>query len=200
MTTRRWRSIGIGTAAAVVAIAAGTAVAVVLDDDTSERPPVEAELSFDGSDDESATDDLIGGDATGDDASDVTFALLDGGSMALSDLRGTPVVLNFFAEWCPPCVQEMPAFESVHQELGDEVAFVGVDVRDAVDKGKAIVEETGVTYTIGRDPSGEIFQSFDAVNMPTTVLLDENGTVVATHPGALTAGELRELIADRLLS
>jgi cytochrome c biogenesis protein CcmG/thiol:disulfide interchange protein DsbE len=196
---RRWHPFWIGTIAAVVAIAAGAAVVAIFDDDGEpQRPPIEADLSFDGTDDESGVDDLIGGEATGDEAPDTTFALLDGGSMALSDLRGTPVVLNFFAEWCPPCVQEMPDFEAVHQELGDEVAFVGIDVRDAVDKGKEIVEETGVTYTIGRDPSGEIFQSFDAVNMPTTVLLDEDGVVVASHPGALTADELRDLIADKL--
>jgi cytochrome c biogenesis protein CcmG, thiol:disulfide interchange protein DsbE len=196
---RRWHPFWIGTVAAVVAIGAGVAVVAIFDDDPSPRPAVEAELTFDGEDDESSVDDLIGGDATGDEAPGTTFALLEGGSMALSDLRGTPVVLNFFAEWCPPCVQEMPDFEAVHQELGDEVAFVGIDVRDAVDKGREIVEDTGVTYTIGRDPSGEIFQSFDAVNMPTTVLLDEEGVVVASHPGALTADELRELIADKLL-
>jgi cytochrome c biogenesis protein CcmG/thiol:disulfide interchange protein DsbE len=196
---RRWHPFWIGTVAAVVAIAAGTAVVAIFDDDPADPPAVEAELDFTGEDDESAVDDLIGGDATGDEAPDATFALLDGGSMALSDLRGTPVVLNFFAEWCPPCVQEMPDFEAVHQELGDEVAFVGLDVRDSVDKGQEIVDATGVSYTIGRDPSGEIFQSFDAVNMPTTVLLDEDGVVVASHPGALTADELRDLIADKLL-
>src|SRR5690242_15697457 len=109
---RRLHPFWIGTVAAIVAIAAGTAVAVALDgDDGPERPPVEAELNFDGEDDESGVDDLIGGDATGETAADTTFTLLEGGSMSLADLRGKPVVLNFFAEWCPPCVTEMPAFE-----------------------------------------------------------------------------------------
>src|SRR5687768_1393784 len=124
---RRWHPFWIGTVAAVVAIAAGTAVAVALDGDEERAlPPVEAELEFDGEDDESSVDDLIGGDATGERVGDTTFTLLEGGSMSLGDLRGTPVVLNFFAEWCPPCVTEMPAFEAVHQELGDRVAFVGL--------------------------------------------------------------------------
>jgi cytochrome c biogenesis protein CcmG/thiol:disulfide interchange protein DsbE len=93
----------------------------------------------------------------------------------------------------------MPEFEQVHQELGDQVAFLGLDVRDSVDRGRSLVERTGVTYTIGRDPSGEIFQSFDAVNMPTTVLIDADGTVVASHAGALDAGELHDLIQSKLL-
>jgi thiol-disulfide isomerase/thioredoxin len=198
---RRWHPFWIGTVAGIVAIAAGATVVVVLsDDDEPARPSFEAELTFDEDDDESAVDDLIGGDSTGEAVGDTTFTLLEGGSMSLGDLRGTPVVLNFFAEWCPPCVTEMPAFEAVHQELGDEVAFVGLDVRDSVDRGRDIVERTGITYTVGRDPSGEIFQSFDAVNMPTTVLIDADGTVVETHAGALDGDQLRDLIDEHLLS
>lgn len=197
---RRLHPFWIGTVAAIVAIAAGTAVAVALDgDDEREPPAVEAELTFEGEDDESGVDDLIGGDATGESVADTTFTLLEGGSMALGDLGGTPIVLNFFAEWCPPCVTEMPAFEAVHQELGDQVAFVGLDVRDSVDRGREIVERTGVTYAIGRDPSGEIFQSFDAVNMPTTVFIDADGVVVSSHAGALDADELRSIIESRIL-
>jgi cytochrome c biogenesis protein CcmG/thiol:disulfide interchange protein DsbE len=109
------------------------------------------------------------------------------------------VVVNFFASWCPPCVKEMPDFEAVHQELGDKVAFVGIDVRDSVSAAEDLVDRTGVTYTIGRDPSGEVFQSFDAVNMPTTFLISADGVVVDTHPGAMPADELRKRIESKLL-
>jgi thiol-disulfide isomerase/thioredoxin len=200
---RRWPPVVIGTVAALVALAAAVgagAVARSLEDDEPRRPEPEVELSFDGSDDESAQDDLIGGDVAGEPAPDVSFALLEGGTLRLADLRGTPVVVNFFATWCTPCVKEMPAFEQVHQELGDDVAFVGIDVRDSVSGAQELVERTGVTYTIGRDPSGEIFQDFDAVNMPSTFLLAADGTVVASHAGALDAGGLRDLVAEHLPS
>lgn len=190
----------LGTIAAVVALGAAVgAGAVVHAVAGSDEPKPEVTLRFDAKDDESGTDDLIGGDPTGKGAPDPTFALLDGGSTKLSAFRGTPVVLNFWATTCAPCIKEMPAIQSVHEELGDRLTFVGMDVRDSVSGGREFVQRTGVTYTIGRDPSGDIFTSFDAVNLPTTVLIDAAGTVVATHTGALDAGQLRSLIDDKLL-
>ena len=199
---RRWPPVVLGTIAALGALAAAVgagALARSLNDEPSPPEP-EVTLSFDEDDDESGQDDLIGGDVAGDPAPDVTFALLDGGSLRLGDLRGTPVVVNFWAAWCPPCVSEMPDFEVVHQEVGDDVTFVGIDVRESVDAARELVEETGVTYTIGRDPSGEIFQAFDAVNMPSTFLIAADGTVVASHAGAMDADVLRSLIDEHLLT
>jgi thiol-disulfide isomerase/thioredoxin len=180
------------------ALAAAAVVAAVFGDDGEQAPPPtpEAELSFDEDDDESGQDDLIGGDVTGELAPDTTFNLLGGGSMSLADLRGRPVVVNFFASWCVPCIDEMPAFEEVHRELGDDVAFVGINLRDSVSAAEELVAETGVTYTVGRDPSGGIFQEFDAVNMPSTFILGTDGTVAASHAGALEARELRALIEN----
>ncbi len=198
---RRWPPVVLGTVVAVVALAAAIGAAAVVDalEDDPARPTPEVTLSFDAEDDESGRDDLIGGDVAGDPAPEVSFALLDGGeSMRLADLQGTPVVVNFFAAWCVPCVTEMPAFEEVHQELGDEVAFVGIDVRDSVAAAEELVARTGVTYTIGRDPSGEIFQDFEAVNMPSTFLLAADGTVVASRSGALDADGLRALVDEHL--
>ena len=178
------------------AVGAGAVVAAV--DDGPKEPKPEVTLHFNEKDDESGKDDLIGGDVTGKAAPNPTFNLLDGGSTSLSAYRGTPVVLNFWATTCAPCIKEMPAIESVHQALGDKVAFVGIDVRDSVSGGQEFVKRTGVTYTIGRDPSGDIFTSFDAVNLPTTVLIDAKGQVVASHMGALTAKQLQSLIDDKL--
>ena len=195
---RRLPPFAIGCLALSGALVAAAAVALALGDDGDRpSPPVpEAELSFDEEDDESGTDDLIGGDVTGEAAPDTTFALLEGGSMSLADLRGRPVVVNFFASWCVPCIDEMPAFEEVHQELGDQIAFVGINLRDSVEAAEELVAETGVTYTIGRDPSGGIFQEFDAVKMPSTFVIGADGTVAASHAGALDARELRALIAS----
>lgn len=198
----RRHSVVIGTLVAVVALAAGigagAAVRAFQDDGTPPEP--EVSLNFDGSDDVSAVDDLIGGDVTGDQAPAGKFALLSGGSMSLADLKGRPIVVNFFATWCAPCVKEMPAFESIHQELGEEVAFVGIDVRDSVDATQDLVDKTGVTYEIGRDPSGAIFEAFDAVNMPSTFLVAADGTVVDRHAGSMSADDLRARIQQHLLS
>ncbi|HYD09501.1 MAG TPA: TlpA disulfide reductase family protein [Acidimicrobiales bacterium] len=197
MSSRR-RSLVIGTVAAVVALGAGIGTYVVLADDDGDTdaplPEAEVELSFDEDDDESGVDDLIGGEVEGDPAPSDSFTLLDGGSMSLEELRGTPVVVNFFASWCVPCVEEMPAFEAVHQELGDTVQFVGIALQESPEASQGIVEETGVTYTIGRDPSGALFEAFDGVNMPSTFVLDADGIVVGASAGALDEDGLLDLV------
>jgi cytochrome c biogenesis protein CcmG, thiol:disulfide interchange protein DsbE len=135
----------------------------------------------------------------GGQAVDGSFAMINGGRRAFADYRGRPLVVNFFASWCVPCLAEMPGFERVHRELADQVAFLGLSLQDPPDAGRAVVEQTGVTYDIGRDPDGGLFQSFGGFAMPTTVFIDATGTVVDLHGGEITVGELRDRIAELLL-
>ncbi len=126
-----------------------------------------------------------------------TFA---GDEASVADYAGTPMVVNFFASWCVPCVREMPDFEAVHQAVGDQVAFVGINMQDSVTRGEELVEDTGVTYDIGRDPDGSLLASFGGVAMPTTVLVDADGTIVRVLSGGTTAEELRDAIDEDLLA
>jgi thiol-disulfide isomerase/thioredoxin len=129
---------------------------------------------------------------------DVRLGSLDGGAdRRLGELLGTrPVVVNFFASWCVPCIDEMPAFERVHQELGDRVTFVGMANRDAPEDALATVDATGVTYPTFDDPDASALTWFGGVAMPTTVFIDAAGEVVDVHPGALTEAALRAKLAD----
>lgn len=130
-------------------------------------------------------------------AMDTTFEHFDGRIVRLGDWAGTPMVVNFWASWCPPCVAEMSAaFEPVHQQVGDQVAFVGLNLQDDADDAFAIVRQTGVTYDLGRDPVGELFSAFGGIGMPTTVFIDASGVVKETHTGPLTQGQLQQQIAD----
>lgn len=132
---------------------------------------------------------------------DVPFQYFDGRQGNLADFAGRPLVVNFWASWCPACAAEMPDFERVHARVGDQVAFLGLAMQET-DRAAAesLVEETGVTYPLGLDPDGSIFNRFGGIAMPTTVFVDGEGTVVATHPGALFAEDLGEIIQDQLLS
>ena len=131
---------------------------------------------------------------------DVAFEYFDGGQGNLADFAGRPLVVNFWASWCPACVAEMPDFESVHARLGEEVAFLGLAMQETNEvAARDLIEETGVTYALGRDPDGAIFASFGGVAMPTTVFIDEEGEVVTTHPGALFAEDLESIIRNVLL-
>ncbi|MGH2685268.1 MAG: TlpA family protein disulfide reductase [Actinomycetota bacterium] len=133
-------------------------------------------------------------------ALDASFTYFDGREGSLADYRGRPLVVNFFASWCVPCVKEMPGFEAVHQALGNEVAFLGLNVRDQLENGREIAAQTGVTYDLARDPDGGFLAAMDGVVMPTTALLDAKGEIVEVHNGALEPDELRDLVRRKLLS
>ena len=143
---------------------------------------------------------------------DVTFAgdLRLGGrleSLSLPQLDGTgtleyasfsdrPLVINFFASWCPNCISEMPQFEKVHRELGERVGFLGVSQRDAVSASVELVRKTGVTYPTGIDRTGSFFDALGGIGMPTTVFVLPGGTIAETWTGAMDAELLTDLIAE----
>lgn len=142
--------------------------------------------------------------STGDDTDNrgglaASFEMLDGGQGSLADYRGRPLVMNFFASWCVPCLAEMPGFEQVHQELKGDVHFLGVNLQDPQENGRLVVEQTGITYDVGRDPDGELFTTVGGFAMPTTVFLDADGNIVDLHSGGLTAEHLRGRIHEVLL-
>jgi cytochrome c biogenesis protein CcmG, thiol:disulfide interchange protein DsbE len=134
-------------------------------------------------------------------AIDVPFEYLDGREANLSDFAGTPVVVNFWASWCPACVAEMPDFEQVHAALGDEVVFLGMNMQETDPAAaESLVAATGVSYELAVDPDGSIFNRFGGIAMPTTVFIGADGEVVTTHAGAIFADDLEDLIRSELLS
>ncbi len=119
-------------------------------------------------------------------------------TIGLADLAGRPVVLNFWASWCVPCRTEMPAFEAVHQRLGDRVVFVGVNHQDSPTAALQLLEETGITYVTGRDPDGSVAADYGAVGLPATAFISADGELLATRLGEMDEAELEETI-DELL-
>ena len=171
-----------------------------------------AMLDDGGGSDDAAADDGGSGSDLGDhyelspagelpaSVAEVRLASLDGGTdRALGEVvGGKPAVVNFFGSWCAPCIEEMPAFEQVHQDLGDQVAFVGLANRDAPEDALATVETTGVTYPTFDDPDAAALTYFGGLAMPTTVFIDAAGEVVDVNSGPLTEDELRAKITDLL--
>lgn len=151
------------------------------------------------SDDDGATPRPGDGvDLPGDDIGEATLPGLGDGapSVDLTSLRGRPVVVNFFASTCAPCVREMPALEADHQALGDDVTFVGVAVADRVADALELVEQTGVTYTLAADPAGELFAASGSSLLPSTLVLDADGQVVSRLVGELEGDELRRALVE----
>jgi peroxiredoxin len=137
------------------------------------------------------------GRTAGEPAPDFTLTLLDGEPLRLSDLRGNVVVLNFWASWCAPCREEMPAlqayWDNARQE-GEETVIIGVGVRtDDNEKARATVAEGGFTYPIGRDTDtdrpgvGPIEKAYGVpAAYPSTIVIRGDGVIDGFHVGPLT--------------
>jgi cytochrome c biogenesis protein CcmG, thiol:disulfide interchange protein DsbE len=122
---------------------------------------------------------------------------LDGdGVITLTSLRGSPVVLNFWATWCVPCREEMPDLEAVHADLGDRVRFVGINNRDTRRVARVFLRETGVTYPSGFDPRGQVAAAYEILGMPTTILIRGDGTIAQKRTGAVSERQLRRMIEE----
>ncbi len=120
-------------------------------------------------------------------APEFELALLDGGQFKLSDHKGSPVVVNFFASWCVPCGEETPVLDSVYQQYRSQgVAFVGVAVNDTETKAREFIAAHGLSFPAGMDDTGEIKDAFGIYGMPTTYFIDRNGMITYLHPGAVT--------------
>lgn len=135
-----------------------------------------------------------GAAALGAPAPDVEMTDFDGQTFTLDEYEGKPLVLNFWASWCPNCIAEMPDFERVSQAVRDEVVFLGVNQRDQHGAAVDLAEETGVTYRLARDPQGRVFDAFGGAGMPTSVFIDADGNVVDVVTGQLSV----ELLAQRI--
>jgi cytochrome c biogenesis protein CcmG/thiol:disulfide interchange protein DsbE len=121
----------------------------------------------------------------------------NGPRVALSNYRGRPLVINFWASWCIPCRSEMPGFEHIHQRVGDRIQFVGIDHQDTRPNAAALLHDTGVTYPTGFDPDGHAAFDYGLVGMPTTVFISADGKVLDQHTGQLSEQELQADL-DRL--
>ena len=136
-------------------------------------------------------DETTGGGRAGGPAEPIELPRLDGeGTVSLADFRGRPVVVNFFASWCVPCRDEMPAFQAVSARLGDRVAFLGVDHQDDRKGGLDLMRETGIRYPAGYDPEGKVAQAYGLFGMPTTLFVSPEGTLLETHTGELDEQDL----------
>lgn len=118
------------------------------------------------------------------------------GAIDYADYADRPLVINFFASWCPFCIAEMPDFEHVHRLLGEDVAFLGVSQSDARGASIDLARETGITYDTAIDERGEFFRAVGGQGMPTTIFVRPGGEIADVWVGPLSADGLQERVAD----
>jgi len=116
------------------------------------------------------------------------FSLVDlsGKRVALTEFRGQFVLLNFWATWCPPCLEEMPSMDLLYQRLRDRgfvVIAISSDKEGAPVVG-SFVDKLGTSFPILLDPDGQVSRAYGAKNLPVSFLLDRDGRVIAAAQGA----------------
>jgi cytochrome c biogenesis protein CcmG, thiol:disulfide interchange protein DsbE len=117
----------------------------------------------------------------GDPAPEFGAPVLDGDSLHIASLLGEPVLLNVWATWCPPCREEMPALQALHERYGSRglrILGVSVDSRGSEQTIRRFIAEGGYTFTILHDESDTVSRLFRTIGVPETFLIDADGIVV----------------------
>jgi len=131
-------------------------------------------------------------------APDFTLQTVDGRQVSLSDYRGKPVILNFWASWCGPCRYEVPSFKSFHDKYENEgISILAVNTQDNPDSALAYAKADGLKFTIPVDPQGKVSSLYNIRGLPTTYFIDENGIITSIKIGPFM---FMEEIEERLNS
>lgn len=142
--------------------------------------------------------------AIGGTAPDFELPLLEGsGTLTSDDLRGKPVVVNFFASWCFPCREEAPDLQRLSERYRDQVTFLGVNVQGGLPPGlldstkgaRQFVEEYGITYPVVVDPDGELAKDLmDFYGLPQTFFIDHEWVFAGAQAGDRVQGDSSDAV------
>jgi thiol-disulfide isomerase/thioredoxin len=130
---------------------------------------------------------------------DEEFPCLGGGpAVNLAALRGTPMVVNVWASWCPPCVDEMPILAAADEKY-DGIQFLGVTIQDDPVKSLELLKDVGVVFPSVVDPAGSIRAPLLVTGPPVTFFIDAKGIITGRFDGAIPDVETMDaLIAEHL--
>ena len=136
---------------------------------------------------------------TGRSAPDFTITTFSGDEVTLSELRGSPVVINFWASWCGPCRIEAPVFDKAWRNYHEQgVTFLGVSTDRSDTAALAFVDEFQVPYENGRDESGVVAIEYGVSGIPVTFFVDKNGIVARRFVGAIDEARMNIWIRELL--
>jgi peroxiredoxin len=151
-----------------------------------------------------ANEEVEFGDLIGNNAPAFELPSVDGNSVALKDLKGKVVVLDFWASWCGPCRAAMPKLENVQQAMADQpVQVVGVNLGDDRETAEQIAEQLGITFPLVLDSESSLGDLYHVNAIPQTVVIDQKGIVQAVHLGnsanlqSQLTKQIRQLLAGK---
>ena len=110
----------------------------------------------------------------------------DSTERSLADYRGDVVVLNFWASWCPPCIDELPVLEQTHRRIAERGGVVlGVNSKDIPEEALALARRLRLSYPSVRDRDGEYAEEYSTVGLPETFVVDRRGRIAASRRGPI---------------
>lgn len=114
-------------------------------------------------------------------------------ALSLSNFKGKPVVLNFWASWCAPCKEEAPLLENTWKQMraqGKDVVTLGIDFQDSKNDSLNFLQLYSITYPIVLDADGSVASKYGVISLPQTIFINRNGTVISKVSRELTAQTL----------
>ncbi|MBQ8578198.1 MAG: TlpA family protein disulfide reductase [Clostridia bacterium] len=174
-------------------------LAAGVSDSTSNGSTNAADITV--SDESAALTAEDGGDASAADvipAYDFTVYNADGTTVNLSDFYGKPILINFWATWCSPCKSELPDFDAVYGEYGEDVVFMMVNLtdgsRDTVERAGQFVSDAGYSFPVYYDCDLDAASVYGAYSIPMTVLIDADANIVGAQVGVIAGDDLRRVL------
>ncbi len=141
------------------------------------------------------------GTQVGDLAPDFQLQNLDGQVISFSDLRGKPVLLNFWATWCSPCRAEMPHIQQIYEEWSDRgLMLLAVDIGESSSIVKEFVQSNGLSFSVLLDTKKDVAQSYGIQGIPTTFFIDKDGVIQGLRLGAFQNKEQIEQYLGKIIS
>lgn len=120
----------------------------------------------------------------------------DGETSNLSDWLGQPVIMNFWASWCAPCKEEMPALiDAYRAHEADGLVVLGVNAQESAEQAKTFVDKFQMPFPVALDSRGEVMQLYMVRGLPTTIFIDREGRIAMRYAGLLTEELLDEFVA-----
>lgn len=127
-------------------------------------------------------------------APDIRLFNARGEEVKLSDFRGKPVILNFWATWCGYCIQEMPDFEEAYKKYGNEIQFLIVNTDDGIEKGEKYIKDKGYTFPTFYDLEFDAAITYGITGIPRTIALDKDGNICYNRAGMVDSATLESII------
>ena len=141
-------------------------------------------------------------------APDFEISDYKGGRHRLSDFRGKPVYVNFWATWCVPCQAELPDMQELLDRHKDELVVIAVNRREPLDRARAYFEnierldgKPGISFSVnGLDPDDTLYREYHGLGMPVSVFIDGDGVVTRVNNGQIRLAQMEEALAEAIAS